>query len=743
MSIAQSASPVRREPDTSGAGGSTPPWLAQSRAVAAYFMQPVSFFRTYDLGNLRADVMAALTLAIVMLPQAIAFALVAELPPHVGLYAAIIGSVVGALWGSSSQLQTGPTNTTSLLVFSVLLTVATPGTPNYLVAAGIMAFLVGIVRLVMGLARLGMLVNFVSDSVIVGFTAGAGTLIFVNQLRHLLRLPFSSMPSLWQTLPAVITHLADTHGSSALIGASTIGLIVVLRKVSRKLPELLIVMVAASVAVAVLGLDARGVRIVGELPRGLPPYSPLPLLDFDQIVRLLPGSMAVAAIGLVEAMSIARSIASKTGQRLDSSQEFVGQGLANLACAFFSGYTCSGSFTRSAVNYEAGAKTALSSVLSGITVLIMMLLLAPLAAYVPLSALAGVLILTAWRLIDVKAMVHIWQSSSGDRLIMVVTVLATLALPLQFAVLTGIVLSLLTYLVRTSTPRVRTVLPEDDFRHFSPRPDKPCCPQLGIIEILGDLYFGAVNHIEEYIHGNATRNPGQRYLLLRLQTVEQCDISGIHTLESIVRSYRERGGNVYLVRVRVPVLGLMESSGFLDLLGEDHVLDQDDAIGHLFHRVIDPAVCIYECPVRAFKECQNLPKQSYPGELGLDVEIAPQSVPNVSAEALWDELRGTAPPQVIDVREPREFKRAHIAEARSIPLPVLLNHTDEIVHDRPVVMVCRSGRRSARAIALLQERGYDDSVRVLRGGMIAWEDANLLEAVERYGGTDHVGTPIA
>jgi SulP family sulfate permease len=448
---------------------------------------------------------------------------------------------------------------------------------------------------------------------------------------------------------------------------------------------------------------------------------------------LATGSIAVAAIGLVEATSISRSIASQTGQRLDSNQEFVGQGLANIAAAFFSGYACSGSFSRTAVNYEAGARSGLANVFMSIFVLVAMILLAPLAAYVPLASLAGVVILTAIGLVNYRMIGRIWQSRHNDRLIMVATLLATLALPLEFAVLSGIGLSLLSYLIRTTTPRVRTVLPEEDFEHFAHQPGKPLCPQLAAIEILGDLYFGAVSHVEEYILEHLAAHPDQRYLLLRMRGVGQCDISGIHALENIVRAYRDQGGDVYMTRVRQPVIALMQTSSFYDFLGADHYLAPGEAIGHLFYHVIDPAVCIYECPVRAWAECQNLPKQRYPEEVRLEVGGRVEEVPTVTAPALWRELRNASPPQVIDVREPREFEGGHVPQARSIPLPVLLNHLDRIPRDEPVVLVCRGGRRSTRAAAYLRGRGYEQ-VRVLEGGMIAWENAHLLAAVERFGG---------
>ncbi|NLF01212.1 MAG: sulfate permease, partial [Anaerolineales bacterium] len=632
--------------------------LARLGDAGRMFLRPVEIVRSYRRSDLRPDVVAGLTVAVVVVPQAIAYAFIAELPPEVGLYTAIVGAIVGALWGSSNQLQTGPTNATSLLVLSVLLGVASPGQPGYVAAAGVMALIVGVARLGMGLARLGVLVNFVSDSVIVGFLAGGGVLIFANQLRHLLRLSIPSAPGLIETLPSVASRLAETHWPSLAIGLGTLGVMLLMRRFAPRLPGPLIAISLGGLVVGLGGLDEQGVRVVGQLPRGLPPLADLSVLNLKMIGQLAAGSLAVAAIGLVEAISIARSIASQTGQRLDPNQELVGQGLANLACGLFSGYTCGGSLARSQINYMAGAQTSLSNVFASVFVLFAVLLLGPLAAYIPLSGLAGVLVLTAYMLINQREIARIWRVGGGDRIIMVATIVATLALRLELAVLVGIALSVGHYLLKTSTPRVRTVHMSDDFRYFTPSPGKPSCPELGVLEIMGDLYFGAANHIEGSIRANLAANPTQRFLLLRMYTVEHCDISGIHALESIVRAYRQRMGDVFFVHVQRPVLELMKSSGFYDTIGADHFLEPDSAISYLFQHVIDPAICIYECPVRAFLECQNLPKRLTVGDLRWDAALpAALPVPSVAPRDLWAELRGAEPPEVIDVREPREFQR--------------------------------------------------------------------------------------
>ncbi|MGD8406271.1 MAG: SulP family inorganic anion transporter [Anaerolineales bacterium] len=689
--------------------------------------------RSYRFEYLRPDLLAALTVAIIMLPQAIAFALIAELPPEMGLYTAIFGSIIAGLWGSSHHLQTGPTNTISLLTLSALLAVAKPDSSEYLVAAGILAMLVGLFHLVMGLARLGILVNFVSDSVIVGFTAGAGILIFVNQLRNLLRLDIPSTPGLTETLKLVASHIQGTHFISLGLGLGAVILIVLLKQIKENLPGPLLAILLTSILVAVLKLDQSGVRVVSEMPQGLPVMIDFTSIDLNLVSELIPSALAVAAIGLVQTVSIGRVIAAQTRQRLNSNQEFIGQGLANLVSGFFSGYPCTGSFVRSAVNYKAGAVTSMASVFAGLIVLLGMLALAPLVRYIPMATLAGVLILTAYGLIDRKEIGRIWRGGHGDRVIMVATLVATLVLPLEYAVLTGISISLAHYLLKTSTPRVQAVVPDEDFEFLVSDSGRKSCPQLGVIEILGDLYFGAVHHVEEFLAQYREKHPEQRYLLFRIQSMEHCDISGIHALEATVRTYRKMGGDVFISRCKQPVLDIMRSSGFTEMLGEDHFLGREqNAIAHMFYRVIDPAICIYECPLRVFEECQSLAKRlDLVGNLPLTSKPQLQ-IPDISPQTLWSEIHTSSPPLVIDVREPREYKHLHIPGARLISLPDLLKDPSQLDRNHDTVLVCQGGRRSSRAAAKLMELGFE-SVRILRGGMNAWEAANLIQAIDEDG----------
>jgi SulP family sulfate permease len=704
--------------------------LAKVSDSTKYFARPIHILRNYRLTYLRPDFIAALTVAVVLIPQAIAYALIAELPPQTGLYAAIIASVVTGLWGSSNQMNTGPANTISLLVLSALLAVATPGTPEFLLLAGILAVMVGVISLLLGIARLGVLVNFVSDSVIVGFTAGAGILIATNQFRHLLRLNVSSSPELAETLQQIGIHLPESHWPSFFLGFGSILLVLILHKINPRIPGPLIVIVSASVLVVLLGLENQGVTTVGKLPQGLPPINKILSMGPDLFAQLSTKALTITAIALIETISIARSIASQTRQRLESNQEFVGQGLANIASGLFSGYPVAGSFIRSAVNFQSGAHTSISSVFAGLIVLLVVLTLGGFAGLIPLPALAGVLIIFAISLIDKEEILRIWHGPSGDRLIMVVTFLATILIPLEFAVVLGILLSVGLYLLQTSTPGIRKVLPDQDFEFLLPETGKEECPQLSIVEIMGDLYFGAVHHIEEYLLENQKRNPNQRYLLLRMNSVDIVDISGIHALESIVDAYRERNGDVFVTRFRQPIFDVMQSSGFSDFLGDDHFLSRDrNAIGHLFYKILDPAVCIYECPIRAFKECQNLPKRlDIPG-YHLHADSADCDITYIEPEVLWKELHTKSPPYLIDVREPREYSQGHIPQAQLLPLPALIANPSQLPDTQSIVLICRSGRRSERAACYLTQHGVD-SITALRGGMIAWEANKLFEAVD-------------
>lgn len=438
-------------------------WPRRLSAQIGYILRPWRLLRSYKREDLRFDLTAGATVTAVLLPQAIALALLAGLPPQMGVFGAIMGAAVGALWGSSWHLHSGPTNTHSLLTAAVLTPLFVAGSPEYMAAAGLLAVMIGVFRLIGGLARLGLLANFISDAVIVGFTAGAGALIVIGQLPNLLKIQNVGGANALASLQGILIHAEEIHLLSAALGVAVILLLLGLQRWAKKAPAPLLAMILSGGIVALAGLDAQGVQVVGAIPAALPTLASLPFFDLALIGNLSGGALAIGAIGLVEAVSIARALSAQSGQRLDSNQEFVGQGVANIAAGLFSGFPGSASFNRSAMNYAAGARTPLAAVFSGLILLGVILILGPLVAYVPFAALAGILVVIAFRMVDYGEMARILRSTRGDATIMVATLLATLFLPLQFAVLTGILMALAYYILKTSTPQVLLMVPDADY----------------------------------------------------------------------------------------------------------------------------------------------------------------------------------------------------------------------------------------------------------------------------------------
>lgn len=694
-------------------------WYAEALA------RPWEILRSYRAVRLRPDLVAGLTVAVVAIPQSIAYASIAGLPPSYGLYAAAVASIVGSLWGSSRYLNTGPTNAISILVLSILTPLAAIGSAEYLMAASLMAVMVGAFCVAFGFAGFGVLINFASRAVLLGFTAGAGVLIAVGQLKNLLQLDIPRSPHLWHTLIAVIDSLGGSHLPSLAVGLGALIAMVTIARLNPRLPAALMALTGAGLVVAVVGVERLGVAVVGEIPRAMPQLTQFSLAwmwEDDLIGALVTGSLAVAAMGLVEAVSIAREISRQSGERLDVNQELVGQGMANIAAGLFSGYACSGSFTRSAINYQSGARTQLSGVFCGVFVLAGVLAFGPAAAYLPTAALAGMIMVIAYRMVDWRGVRRVVRTSRSETGIMLATFAATLAFPLEFAVLAGVILSLAIYIYKSSLPTVHTVVPDATFRHFVERDDAPCCPQLGVINIRGALFFGAASHVEDELLANFEANPGQDHLLLRMHGVHQCDLSGIDVLEGILKLYRDGGGDVFLVQVRPEVRRIMRASGFEDLIGDDNFLAQEGAIEWLFENRIDPAVCIYECEHRVFAECQPLEKHPYDIRLPSFPTKFRYPERQLTVPEFEDALRLSRKKEglLIDVREKEEFVQGHLAGAQLVPLRHIIEDAERLPRDRPLLLVCRSGRRSTRAMHWLIGLGFDDVVN-LKGGLLSWK----------------------
>ena len=355
-------------------------------------------------------------------------------------------------------------------------------------------------------------------------------------------------------------------------------------------------------------------------------------------------------------------------------------------------------------------------------ILLTVLAFGPLAAFLPTASLAGLIMLVAYKMIHWPSVRRIVKTSRPDTWIMGATFVATLVFPLEFAVLAGVILSLAIYIYQSSMPSVEAVVPDANYQHFVYNPEAHACPQLAVINIRGSLFFGAARHIEDALLANAEENPGQHLLLLRMHGVNRCDLTGIDVLQAIVRFYRDTGGDVFLVQARDPVRELMQQSGFEEYLGTDHFLGQEEAIEFLFENTLDPSVCCYECEHRVFAECQALVKHPYDEQLPSAVGQYPRhDLVHLNVHEFEDGLaRAGRKRHYLDVREPEEYDSGHLAGSENLPLRLLVRKAHELPQDRPVFIVCRSGRRSTRAMFWLLDLGFKD-VYNLSGGVLSWK----------------------
>ena len=570
------------------------------------FIPFLSWIRSYGRRHIKADLVAGLTVAVVAVPQCMAYALIAGLPVQYGLYAAIVPAIIGSLWGSSAQLITGPTTAISLVVFSTLIDLAPPGSSHYVELAFFLALLVGVVQILMGVARLGSLLNFVSHSVILGFTAGAAVLISFKQIPNLLGLHLEKSRTFVESLVRLAQHLHETHLITLALGTLTIVVIVIVKKLRPSLPGTLIALVVVGGIVAFLGLDKKGVLVVGGIPRTLPPFH-LPQVSMGAYVaNLAPGALAIAILGLMEAVSIAKSISGQTHQRLDVNQEFVGQGLSNVAASLFGGYAGSGSFTRSAVNFRSGGKTPMSGVFSGIAVAVVILLAAPLASKLPVAGLAGVLMVVAYDMVQKEDIKRAVRCTRGDGLVLIVTFLSTLFLHLEFAVYVGVLLSIGLHLAETAHPRIHSSVPDlTTGRMVGTARGRICC-QLDIVTVEGAVFFGSVTFVLEDIERRLRNHPRMANLLIRLHQTNILDASGIHALEILLDEVRERGGGLYFAGVKPRIFRVLKNSGLLREVGETHFrTTTGSAIRQAMRESFCPAICA-TCEYVVFVECPEL-----------------------------------------------------------------------------------------------------------------------------------------
>jgi len=580
-----------------------------SRKYWLYHLLPfMQWKHLVDGKSIRADLIAGLSGALIVLPQGVAFATIAGMPPEYGLYAAMLPAIVAALFGSSWHLVSGPTTAISIAVFAAISPLAEPGSPQFISMVLTLTFLAGLFQLILGLARMGVLVNFISHTVVIGFTAGAALLIAASQVKNFFGLDIARGVPFHVVIEQFFLQMGNINPYVCAVGAITLAVGIAAKKFMPKLPYMIVAMVIGSAVAYVIssefGASVTQIKTVGALSAGLPPLS-APDFSYATLHKVLFPALIVTMLALTEAVSISRAIAVKSEQHIDGNQEFIGQGLSNLVGSFFSGYASSGSFNRSGVNFEAGAQTPLATVFASIFLVLVLLLVAPLASYLPTAAMAGILFLVAWGLIDFHHIGAISKISRAETVILWVTLLGTLV-DLEKGIFFGILLSLALYLYRVSRPSVVPYVPaiEKGAYHFVNALGRPECPQFRIVRINGSIFFGAVDFVRNALLQIDESNPRQKTVMILARGINFVDVAGAEMLEQEARRRRKLGGGLYFYRCSKAIYQFLRKADKLDDIGVGAFFPAMSNWIKPIYATLDPEIC-RSCTARIFTECNG------------------------------------------------------------------------------------------------------------------------------------------
>ncbi|MCD2184623.1 SulP family inorganic anion transporter [Rhizobium sp. GN54] len=555
-----------------------------------------------DVGTLRDDLVAAITGAAIVLPQAIAFASIAGLPPTYGLYSAMITPVVAALCGSSRIVVSGPTTAVSALVFVALAPTYVSGSSEWIGAALVLTLLVGAIQLAIGLARLGRFLTFVSSPVINGFSAGAAILIAMSQLGDVLdvALPHLGVPTAF--LSQLVVALPAAAPGAIIVAGVTLSTALILRFYVPGLPGHL---VALGIGGVVNWGFELGTRTVGAIPSILPTPS-VPSISMTSLMALAQPALAIAIVGLMQSVTVARLYAHRRDETLDGNREIIGQGLSNLVGPFFSAYAGSGSLTRTAVNHEAGARTPMAAVFASFALIAILFLVAPLFSALPIPAMAAVIILVAWRQIGFAEFYRLARQSRRDAFTFFITFVAAIAVGLEFSVFAGVLLSLALFLNESINAELELTVPDQNRPNHSfhnVRHGGPECPQLLFGRLNGPLYFGVVDKLRQTLRRIERERPGQKNLVLKLTGIGQLDLAGAELLIEEGRRRRARGGRLHLTSRYAPLLDRMRQYGVVEALEDENIYShRHDAIAAIVPNKLDADICA-GCKARIFHEC--------------------------------------------------------------------------------------------------------------------------------------------
>ena len=559
----------------------------------------------YKISSFRGDCIAGITVAIILIPQGIAYALIAGLPPIYGLYCALVPQLVYAVFGSSRQVAIGPVAMDSLIVATGVSTLALTGSDSYISIAILLAFMVGGIQFLLGVFRLGFIVNFLSKPVITGFTSAVALTIGINQFRNLFGVNIVQSDQIQYVLESIWYNIVDFNAHTTVIGLVSIITIILLRKINKKIPSALIVVVFGILVMHYFGNEFNDVSIIENIPSGLPTFS-FPELDISQIRELLPIALTLVMVGYLETISIGKSLESKQDEyKIRPNQELIALGLSNLIGSWFKAYPSTSSFSRSAINQESGATTGMASLISVMMVVITLLFLTPLLYYLPNTVLAAIIIVAVFGLINVKETLFLWKANNLDFWLLVATFFSTLLFGIEYGIIIGVGLSLIVLIFRTSRPYVVELgkVPDSDFYRNKDRFSEVLIDkEILVFRFDSQLFYANASYFIEILD-MMVENKGAhlKLIVLDAESINRVDSTGVEMLKERIRFYQKKDILFYFAGVKGPVRDHLFRGKILDLITLDH-----------FYMRVNGAVNYYKKGIKEYEnKYANYIHQSY------------------------------------------------------------------------------------------------------------------------------------
>ena len=534
----------------------------------------LEWLHNYNSSRLKGDFIAGITVSIILIPQGIAYALIAGLPPIYGLYCALVPQLVYAIFGSSRQVAIGPVAMDSLIVATGVSTLALAGSDSYIAIAILLAFMVGSIQFLLGVFRLGFIVNFLSKPVISGFTSAVALTIGINQFRNLFGVDFVQSDQIQYVLEDIWFNIIDFNSHTTVIGLTSVGVIILLRKINKKIPNALLVVVVGILTIRYFGDEFSDVAIVKDIPSGLPSFS-FPEMDISQMRELLPIALTLVMVGYLETISIGKSLEAKQDEyKLRPNQELIALGLSNIIGSWFKAYPSTSSFSRSAINQESGATTGMASLVSVVMVLLTLLFLTPLFYHLPKTVLAAIIIVAVFGLVNIKEAIFLWKANNLDFWLLVVTFFSTLLFGIEYGIMIGVGLSLIILIFRTSRPYVAELgkVPDSDFYRNRERFSEVILDdEVLVFRFDAQLFYANASYFIETLELMVEeKGPLLKLIVLDAESINRVDSTGVEMLKERIRFYHKKNILFYFAGVKGPVRDHLFRGKILDIITLDH-----------------------------------------------------------------------------------------------------------------------------------------------------------------------------